>query len=392
MIKVRMIRSKYEVRTMKSVLLGCGTVGKGVLEIMDAHPEYGRIAKVLVRDLKKHGDDPRMTDDPEEVFGTENLELVIECMGGLEPAHTYVKRALEAGCHVVTSNKKMLAAYYEELQDLAEKNGCLIRYEACVGGGIPWIHELIRLQRIDEVTAFRGIINGTTNYILSGMTDDNTSFEEALSGAQEAGYAEADPTDDIDGYDARFKVALSAAAGFGVLPAPEEIPCFGIRHISAGDIVWAKEKGRTIKLIGSGKLFDDHAELSVLPVMLKNSSLLAGVTSNLNGLSAVSTTLGTSFYIGQGAGRYPTAHAVVQDIIGIGEGERVTEHCYSMPVDNSALSGCWYVRTIRPEVFHDAAEIIDGETVVTREMPFQALQELLAQCNDPDLFLALIEA
>ena len=376
---------------MKCIMLGCGVVGRGVLEIMDAHPEYGRIVKVLVRDLAKHAGDPRMTDDPEEVFRTEDIELVIECMGGLEPAHTYVRRALEAGCHVVTSNKKMLAAYYEELQDLAEKNGCLIRYEACVGGGIPWIHELIRLHRIDEVTAFRGIINGTTNYILSGMSADNTSFEEALAGAQLAGYAEADPTDDIDGYDARFKAVLSAAAGFGVLPDPEAVPCYGIRHISAADIVWAKERGRTIKLIGSGKLYDDHVELRVMPVMLRNSSLLAGVSSNLNGLSAVSTTLGTSSYIGQGAGRYPTAHAVVQDIIAIEEGEHVTEHCCSMPVDNSAMSGRWYVRTVHPEVFRSEAEMIDGEIVIIREMPFHALEDLLARCGDPGLFVAEIE-
>ena len=375
---------------MKIVLLGCGVVGQGVLDIMDEHPEYGKVAKVLVRNTAAHPD-PRVTADPEEVFAEEDIELVVECMGGLEPAHTYVRRALEAGYDVVTSNKKMLAAYYAELQDLAEKNGCDLRYEACVGGGIPWIHELIRLQRIDEVTSFSGIINGTTNYILSQMTEQGSPFADALKQAQEAGYAEADPTDDIDGYDARYKVALSAAAGFGILPDTEKIPCWGIRHVSAGDIAYARENNRTLKLIGSGRLYDDHAELCVMPRMLKNTNLLASVSVNLNGLTAQSTTLGPSSYIGQGAGRYPTAHAVVQDIISIGEGERTAGHCYEMPLNNDLTEEVYYIRTAAAEVFRSAAEVIDGDVIITKKIRYSELLPLLDSCGDPELFIASVE-
>ncbi len=372
---------------MKIIMLGYGTVGRGVAEILDAHPEYGRITKILVRHPEKY-DDPRITGDPEEVFAEADTELVIECMGGLEPAHTYVKKALECGYHVVTSNKKMLAEFYEELQDEAEKQGCLLRYEACVGGGIPWIHELIRLQRIDDVTEFSGIINGTTNYILSQMSREGTSFADALAGAQEAGYAEADPTDDIDGYDARYKVSLSAAAAFGVLPDPAVIPCFGIRHISAGDIAWAARNGRTVKLIGKGSLKEDHVELQVMPVMLKNDHILAGVMTNLNGLSAGSTTLGTSYYIGQGAGRYPTAHAVVQDVISVEENERTAVHCYRMPLDNEKVTGVYYIRTADTAAFHDLAAKTDGDVIVTKETGLNDLIRRIKECTDRELFVA----
>jgi len=242
---------------MKIGLLGHGVVGGGVSRIIDTgrseEVKQLEVVKILVKDESECTDE-RCTTNADDILNDPEIDAVCECMGGLEPAHTFVKRALEAHKHAVTSNKKMLANYFDELLSIAEENGVQLLYEATAGGGIPWMANLRSIRRIDEVDRFRGIFNGTTNYMLSHMESEQADFDEMLEKAQSLGYAERDPSDDIDGFDVRYKVMLSAAAAFDAVIDPAEIITFGIRNIRKGDIAWANEHGKSVKLIGSGRI------------------------------------------------------------------------------------------------------------------------------------------
>ena len=377
---------------MKAALLGFGTVGKGVAGIIDQGRDKDTAGLEIVRILKRTpADDPRITLDYRDIEACD-AELVAECMGGLEPAHTYVRKALEAGRHVVTANKKMLAEHYIELAGLAKEKGVRLLFEATAGGGIPWMAALRRLRRIDDVQSFRGILNGTTNYILSAMTDAGLDFGEMLKKAQELGYAEADPTDDIDGYDVRYKTVLSAIAAFDAAVRPETVPALGIRHISAADIAWGREHGRIVKLIASGEKKDGRLSLYVMPQFLPDTDVLARIGRNFNGVEAVSTTLGPSTYIGQGAGRLPTGHAMVQDMLTIAKGEEMTAYeAAAAEVDNSRVEKRFYIRTVKPEVFAGImAEAAGTGAFVTECIPLNDLLALIRQADDPELFAAVV--
>lgn len=375
---------------MKIAVLGHGVVGGGVSEIVDTRftgPENPEVAYILVPQGSDRTD-PRMTDCYEDILEDDSVLVVAECIGGLEPARTYVKQALERGKHVVTSNKKMLATFFKELAECAAAHHVTIRFEATCGGGIPWMAALERLRRVDEVISFRGILNGTTNYILSNMSETGMAFSDALEQAQKLGYAEADPTDDIDGYDVGYKCCLSAVQAFGALIDPADIPVFGIRQISAADIAWARKHHKTIKLIGSGFKTEHGISLSVMPEFLDEKSVLAALRSNLNGIEAVSTTLGPSTYIGQGAGRYPTAHAVVQDMMTIAQNPHAAvTSAVERELDLSGLSGRYYLSAeeVLPEEIRDP-EVTDG--FVTRFMALRGLMDLLKSRNLTKVFVA----
>ena len=259
---------------MKIGLLGHGVVGSGVAEIIDsgrsAEVKDLRVEKMLVR-TRQEVTEARITTEVSEILNDPEIEVIAECMGGLEPAHTYVKTALEYGKSVVSSNKKMLAAYYSELMEIAEKNHVMLRMEAAVGGGIPWMENLMRIRRIEPIDSFRGIFNGTTNYILSAMKEEQKEFDEMLKGAQAAGYAERNPGDDIDGFDVRYKVALTCAQAFDALVDPSDIPTFGIRNIHSEDLLHAEERNRTIKLIGWA---EDHGD-SVMAMVMNSGAISA---------------------------------------------------------------------------------------------------------------------
>ena len=196
---------------MKIGLLGHGVVGGGVRKIIDEGATWEvrelEVVRILVKD-EVEMTDPRTTMDPDDILNDPQIEVVAECMGGLEPAHTLAKKALQKGKHVVTSNKKMLATYCEDLFETARQNGVTVHYEASCGGGIPWMASLDRTRRVDDIDSFRGIFNGTTNYILSRMYSEGTDFAQMLKEAQKLGYAERDPSDDIDGHDVKYKVVL----------------------------------------------------------------------------------------------------------------------------------------------------------------------------------------
>ena len=347
---------------MKIGLLGHGVVGGGVTAITDscAVKKVRRleVTRILVKD-ESELTDPRCTLNVEEILGDPDIEVVAECMGGLEPAHTFVSRALEAGKHVVTSNKKMFAEFCEELLALAEENSVTIRYEAACGGGIPWMSNLTRTRRLEAVNSFKGIFNGTTNYILTRMDETGAGFAQCLEEAQKLGYAERNPTDDIEGYDVKYKAKLSALKAFDVLADLNEIPMYGISGISETDFAWAKDHGCSLKLMAAGENHGESISLWVMPVILPKNDLFATIPSNFNAMESDSSSLGKAVYVGQGAGSLPTAHAVVQDLMDIYQNQDSTfVPLVKKPVNNDSVKAQFYLHTSDPGAFHEIAKEI----------------------------------
>ncbi len=375
---------------MKIGVLGHGTVGSGVAQIIDTLKDV-EVKTILVKDDSEVSE-ARMTSHFEDILNDPEIAVVVECIGGLEPAHTYVAEALKHGKHAVTSNKKMLANFAEELFALAEENGVSLRYEASVGGGIPWMHQIERISRIDPIDSFDGIFNGTTNYILSSMTQKNVEFAEVLKEAQSLGYAEADPSDDIDGMDVRYKLAISSAAAFSALVDPEEIMTFGIRYISAGDIAWAKENDRVCKLVGTGTRSGNTVSLFVRPVFVKKDNVLANISKNDNAISCDSASLGRLTLVGQGAGSLPTGNAVVQDVLDLKNGEVYETHAKKESVSYLDKHGTFYVRSRMvshlPENY--IAHKISTDVIVTRHISYMDLK-VIRSCLDEETFIAEVE-
>ncbi|MBQ6488186.1 MAG: homoserine dehydrogenase [Solobacterium sp.] len=368
---------------MKIGLLGHGVVGRGVTEIIDGHFPQITVSTILVKDLSE-GNDPRYTTDAYQILNDPQIDVVIECMGGIEPAFTYVRTALENGKHAVTSNKKMLAYHLKELAETAEANHRSLRFEASCGGCIPWIHELERTQRIDQITSFRGIMNGTTNYILSDMTGSCADFNETLKEAQKLGYAEADPSDDIDGNDVAYKCCISAFSAFHKAFDPDEVPHFGIRHLKKDDIAYAKANGRVIKLIGRGCLNEGKLSVWVMPVMLKGDDPMCLVSSNLNRIELSCRTLGTASFGGQGAGSLPTAHAVVQDVLSIAE-SGIPKTWEASENHIESVRGTYYVSGRDLSLFEPVCAERHEGWLLTREMSLQELSALMQ--NSQDVFV-----
>lgn len=382
---------------MKVGLLGFGVVGSGVGKIVDSpitkSTEGLEIARILV---KNESDlvDSRMTLHIEDIVNDPSIDVVCECIGGLEPAATYVKQAIEHGKHVVTSNKKMLATYASELFALAKEHHVQIKYEASCGGGIPWIHEIEHVKRIDEIQSYKGIFNGTSNYILSRMNAEGKTFDAMLEEAQALGYAERNPSDDIDGFDVRYKVALSCMSCFDLFVDPSQIPTYGIRYISQEDMDFCKENGYVCKLIGQGIKEENNVFLAVYPTFLKKESILACIPLNFNGIEYETTTLGKAMFIGQGAGSLPTAHAVVQDLIDLNESvSKEEKESTSGSLSASSKEGIYYIRTkklalLNPELIERR---VGNDSVLTKEVSFMELNMAIQSIDDESVFVAEVE-
>ncbi len=378
---------------MKVGLLGHGVVGSGVRKIIDDGLTWEvrelEVTRILVKDASEMTD-PRMTLNAEEVLNDPAIDVIAECMGGLEPAHSYVKKALENGKYVVTSNKKMLANYCNELFDIARKNNVTIHYEASCGGGIPWMASLDRTRRVDDIISFRGIFNGTTNYILERMSSEGSSFTDKLKEAQELGYAERDPSDDIDGHDVRFKVNLSCVKAFDTLQNIDDIITFGIRNITEKDLQWCAENGYACKLLGNGEFHTDRICAFVIPTFLKKEDVFANIPLNFNAIESNSLTLGRAMFFGQGAGSMPTAHAMVQNIVDIYKSQdpEINDK-FPVAIDNGLYEGIYYIRTARPEVFAacTARSLID-DTLITGRVSLLEIARLAEKAADEKLFIA----
>ena len=378
---------------MKIGLLGHGTVGSGVRKIVDEKNTNEisqlEISKILVR-YEKDIADERMTVDIHDIVEDPAIDVVVECIGGDEPAFSYVQAALFNGKHVVTSNKKMLVNHLEELLELARTRGVSLKYEAACGGGIPWMSNLDRTKRIDVINSFRGIFNGTTNYILSKMSDEGLEFGVALKEAQDCGYAEFDPSDDIDGMDTAYKVVLSSCKGFGVLANIHDIDIYGIRHISAKDIAYACKHGYVCKLIGSGVKSDSGVSGTVIPTFIPKQNIFATIPANFNAIESDSKTLGKMTYVGQGAGSYSTAHAIVQDLIDLVlHQDTEVSSGVGVHVDNKNRLSSFYIRSVNLNRIEDVIEErIDEDTCITKEISFVELDSVIKVLEDDAVFVA----
>lgn len=307
-------------------ILGFGVVGSGVAEVLTENRsvmenklgQSVRITRIL--DLREFPDSPfaaRITHDFGEILHDGEITVVAETMGGSHPAYEYTKALLEAGKNVVTSNKEVVANFGSELSEIAAAHGVRYLFEASVGGGVPVIRPMINDLASDRITAIDGILNGTTNYILTQMIHQGTSFASALCEAQEKGYAEKDPTADVEGLDAARKIVILAALAFGILPDPAKIHCEGITGISAADVYTAAHFGCAVKLIAHTEKTADGVLAMVSPRFVPLSSPLAHICDVFNGILVNTVMTGEVMFYGRGAGKLPTASAVAADIFDI---------------------------------------------------------------------------
>ena len=318
--------SKY--KEIKAALLGAGTVGGGVYKLVERRAaemqaKVGadlKITKVMVKNLQKKREgipSEVLTDDWESIIHDPEISIVIELMGGVEPARTYILQALEAGKNVVTANKDLLAEHGQELMEAAERNHCDLCFEAAVGGGIPIIRPLKECLAGNEITEVMGIVNGTTNYILTKMTQEGWDFDDALKEAQRLGFAEADPTADVEGLDAGRKMAILASIAFHSRVTFKDVDVKGITRITAKDIQYAKEFGYTLKLLGVARNEEGKMEVGVSPMMIPSTHPLANVNDSFNAVFVHGDAVDDAMFQGRGAGEFPTASAVVGDLISV---------------------------------------------------------------------------
>lgn len=378
---------------MRIGLLGFGTVGRGVYDILSDREDISVGAVLCRRDLG--GISARTTRDMADIIADPEIDTVVEAMGGLHPAYEYVEAALKAGKNVVTSNKYLLCRYYRELTALAKAHGATIRGTAAVGGGIPWLTNLERASRVDRIKKISGIMNGTTNYIMDAMNRRDVDFGEVLASAQELGYAEADPSADIDGWDIQRKLIISAGVAFGVCLSEEDVPVFGIRSVTAADIRRFRARGLTCKLIASAEKLTDSVAAYVEPKLLTAEAIEASVPANYNLISFEGEYAGKQSFFGQGAGRYPTAYNVVQDLADIASGVRgfYTDHFLAAATNNAGALHKYYVRTAAqlPELEAIVREDWDG-AAVTLPVSVGQMHSLLKkmQEQDPASFIASV--
>ena len=304
---------------MKVAVLGYGTVGAGVYSMLSDAPGM-EAGPVLVRPGKPV--ESFMVSDAALIFGDPTVDAVVETLGGLDPAYSYGMRALEAGKHFITANKAMVAAHGLELAALAREKGAAFLFSAACGGGVPFLHNLALSAETDRIEAVSGILNGTTNYMLSAMTNSGADYAPALRKAQELGYAEADPTADVEGLDARRKIVLSADLAFGVNIREEDIPCVGISSITAGDIAKAKDEGLTYKLIARAEKNGRAVAAFVCPTLFPSSAPEAHTDGTGNLVTLFALRFGKQSFSGAGAGGYPTGSNVLRDCLDVADGCR----------------------------------------------------------------------
>jgi len=318
---------------MKIAILGMGKIGSGVYELLNGN-ESIQVKRTL--DLRVWMDN--MTTDINDIVSDGEIEAVVETMGGLEPARTYALKCLEAGKHYVTANKHLVSECMSELQAAADKNNAALLFSASCGGGIPVLKCLADQKKADKIVSFGGILNGTTNYMLDRIETDSMDYDSALSEAQALGYAEKDPTSDVDGLDAQRKLVLALAVGFGCQVKPEMIPTRGIRGISLNDIAYFKANDLSPRLIAEARKTENGAAASVCVHLFKKNAPETAIRKNINYASYEGEKTGLFSFSGQGAGKYPTAGNVIGDLVRILAGEKHMLPKELSPLDKIASS------------------------------------------------------
>ncbi|TWI60104.1 homoserine dehydrogenase [Halalkalibacter nanhaiisediminis] len=366
-------------------LLGLGTVGTGVVSIISRHQEELRhqvgcpvtIKKVLVRDKAKPRpvdvDETMVTEHIDEILTDEHIDIVIEVMGGVESTKEHLLKALRNGKHVVTANKDLMALHGAELLRVASENGCDLYYEASVAGGIPILRSLVDGLAADRITKMMGIVNGTTNYILTKMTQEGSSYEEVLKQAQLLGFAESDPTADVEGLDAARKMAILATLGFSMNVSLDDVVVRGISSVTKSDLDYCDQLGYTMKLIGLAKRDDGRVEVSVEPTLLPKEHPLASVHNEYNAVYVYGEAVGETMFYGPGAGSLPTATAVVSDLVSVMKNMR-------LGVSGRIVQGPLHERILKRDNEIDSKYFLRLR-VIDKAGTFQAVTNLFA-CHE----------
>lgn len=320
---------------IKVAVLGYGNIGSGVVQVLLKNKETiakkagDEIVPACVLDLRDFPGDvmeDKVVKDINLITQNPEISIVIETMGGTKPAYAFVKACLEAGKHVATSNKELVAAHGPELLEIAKAHHVSFLFEASVGGGIPIIRPLVSSITSDAVTEITGILNGTTNYMLTKMSEDGLDYDAVLEDAQERGYAERNPAADVEGHDARRKIAILSSLAFGKYVDYEDVYTEGITKITSADFAYAKVLGSRIKLFGTSKKKDDGSiSTMVCPVMITNEHPLFAVNDVMNAILVRGESMGDLMFYGAGAGKLPTASAVVADVVNAARNPKITE-------------------------------------------------------------------
>ncbi len=327
---------------MKIGLLGFGVVGRGVYEITESREDMQVVKVLCLEDISLP--DAQSVKNIKEIVEDESIDTVVEAMGGLHPAYEFVRAAIEAGKNVVTSNKALVCSFYDELLPLVKEKGVSFRCTAAVGGGIGWLSELERARRVQTINQVGGIMNGTCNYILDNMTRFGLDYADVLKQAQKLGYAEANPSTDVDGIDTWHKVILSSNIAFGVSLDKDTVPVAGIRNIQAQDVENFKAHGLVCKLISTGKRVEGGYSVYVQPTLVKEGEPEAAVPMNYNLITFIGDTSDRMSFFGQGAGRYPTAYNVVQDLVDVLKGNGFYAPYGGKVAADTSEKLTWYVR------------------------------------------------
>jgi len=381
---------------MKVAVLGYGVVGKGVYDMLRTCPLL-EAGSVLVRPGK--ADEPFKVDNIEAIINDESIDLVAEVMGGVDVPYSYASMVLKAGKHFVTSNKALVAARGVELNALARENNVAFLFSAACGGAVPFLHNLELARRADEIEALGGILNGTTNYMLDRMQSEGLDYAEALKEAQELGYAEADPSADVSGLDALRKIMLGCAVAYDMLPT-EGLLNEGIDSLKASDVAHFRSQGLVCRLVARGGLNEDGSLYAfVQPVLLGPDAPEAAVKKNFNMAKYLGKNSGQIVLMGQGAGRYPTASAVIRDVECVMDGQRamLRADCRRVEAKNGACRCRYYVRM--PEAYlgrlsYEKAQCSEGVArLVTGRMSVKTMHELARELRraGAELFFAALD-
>ena len=405
--------SKYtpgegEIKMICTAILGCGTVGGGTAEVLMERREAIKAATgkdvalkyiLDLRDFSKTPFAPYMVNDFRVIENDPEVKIVIETIGGVGAAYEFTRRSLAAGKSVVTSNKELVATRGPELMALAREHGAVYMFEASVGGGIPIIHNILQCFGGNRTESVCGIVNGTTNYILTQMYSCGQSFDEALADAQRLGYAERDPSADVDGFDACRKICILAALCFDRYINPADIPTTGISGISAEDMALAAKTGYEIKLLARSWIeADGRTAILVEPHFVPKTSLLAGISGVTNGIVVRGNNVGELLFAGPGAGKLPTASAVVSDVVELARDPSPagkpcwTEASAAKPVGEDEIASPWFVRLPSGAKFPADAVVSardDLNAVITKKLTCPQLKALLGDMESLSMYRVL---
>ncbi|MGX7059572.1 homoserine dehydrogenase [Vagococcus humatus] len=373
---------------MKIAILGYGTVGSGVYELLEQHSHI-QVKKIWNRP-NPDKQIPLWCEDFKQILLDEDITCVVETLNGIHPAYECITACLKQGKHVVSANKAVIAPYYEYFKQLAQDNQVSFLFEASVAGGIPWIHHLERAKKANTISRCYGILNGTSNFILTKMTQEEKNFEQVLTKAQELGYAEADPSADIDGIDILNKINISASVAFNGKINPEELLTCSMRYISQADISYFKQKGFTLKYLGDIQVKGETYEGSVLLNAVDTHSLEGNVFDQYNLVSLVGSNIGTLKFFGQGAGKKATADAIVQNLLDIQEGKKDQQSLPLNQLQYRPLDSHAYVIKSSKKIPEQWIQAKDSHYYQTTYLTTVQVKELLAYLDDPQAVVVRI--